>query len=78
MFGLPLIRPALLTCAVYLLLVVVIDIAISLLASWKDDTLFVISSLKGYVLFGLIWLVSFVISMRIEFWLVRHLSSSPS
>jgi hypothetical protein len=67
MLGMPLIRLAMVTCIVYLILTFAVS---GYLSTRKEDVLVVFSSLRGYFSFGVLWAVAFTIALRIEYWLV--------
>jgi hypothetical protein len=71
MLGLPLLRPAFITCLCFMVLVVVAEIAISAYSAKKGEFGFVLSSLYGYFWCGVLWLISFTVALGVESWLIR-------
>lgn len=67
MLGMSLIRPAIVTCIVYLILVLAMSVYLS---TRKEDVLIVFSSIRGYLSFGVLWAIAFTVAIRIEYWLV--------
>ena len=72
MIGMPLIRQAIVTCVIYVGLVILVEVASSLLVpGGRQDKLFVVSSARGYLFFGTLWMMAFSASNAVEYWLVR-------
>jgi hypothetical protein len=66
-----LLRPAAITCLCFLALVLLTDLLLSFYGSAKQDVLFSLSSWQGYLWSGMLWLISFTVAVRLEYWIVR-------
>jgi hypothetical protein len=66
-----LLRPAAITCVCFLALVLLTDLVLMVYTSAKQDVLLSLSSWQGYLWSGALWMISFTVAIRLEYWIVR-------
>lgn len=68
---LQILRPAILSCVAFLVLVLVADVVFSLYSRNRPDAMLMLTSWQAYLGSAVLWIVAFTIGIRIESWLIR-------